>query len=305
MTNSDDVARDTLRFGVSLIPDLDIAKLRAHAQAAEEGNLDLVGVQDHPYASAFLDTFVVLGQLLAATRTISVFPDVANLPLRPPAVLAKTAAALDVVSGGRFELALGAGGYWAAIARMGVPRRSSREANHALREAIELIRALWAGDAAPVRMAGAHYSLAGVPAGPAPAHRIEIWTGAQGPNALALTGEVADGWAAPIAAYLPYEKWGEANRLIDEAAVAAGRDPASVRRIAQVVGTITTTKGRPSLADGAAPVRATAGQWAEVLARLATEQPFTSFVFWPEEETAGQITAFAREVVPETRRLLA
>jgi len=44
--------------------------------------------------------------------------------------------------------------------------------------------------------------------------------------------------------------------------------------------------------------------WAEVLARLGTEQPFTSFVFWPEHETTDQITAFAGEVVPEVRRLL-
>lgn len=304
MTKTLAVARDTLRFGVSLIPDLDVPAVRARAMAAEEGGLDLVGVQDHPYVPAYLDTFVVLGELLAATRKISVFPDVANLPLRPPAVLAKTAAALDVVSGGRFELALGAGGYWDAITRMGVPRRTPREANTALREAITIMRALWAADAAPVEVTGEHYSLAGVPAGPPPAHPIEIWTGAQGPKALALTGEIADGWAAPIAAYLPYEKWGEAHRLIDEAAVAAGRDPASVRRIAQVVGTITTAKGRPRLDEGAAPVRGTAAEWAAVLARLGTEQPFTSFVFWPERETTGQITAFAREVVPETRRLL-
>lgn len=298
------MTESAVRFGVSLIPDVDIAAVRARAVAAEEGGLDLVGVQDHPYVPTYLDTFVVLGHLLAATRTIRVFPDVANLPLRPPALLAKTAAALDLVSGGRFELALGAGGYWDAITRLGVPRRTSAEANAALREAIAVLRALWADGGAPVELAGEYYPLAGAPAGPAPAHPIEIWTGAQGPKALGLTGEIADGWAAPIAAYLPYEKWAEANRLIDEAAVTAGRDPASVRRIAQVVGTITAERGRPRLDTGAAPVRGTAAEWADLLARLGTEQPFTSFVFWPEQETTGQIAAFAGEVVPETRRLL-
>ncbi|MEU8632100.1 LLM class flavin-dependent oxidoreductase [Amycolatopsis sp. NPDC048633] len=292
------------RFGISLTPTTDMAGLHVAASAAEEGGLDLLGIQDHPYVPAYLDTFVVLGQLLAATRKIRVFPNVANLPLRPPAVLAKTAAALDVVSGGRFELALGAGGYWDAITRMGVPRRSPREANAALREAITVLRALWADSAAPVRLAGEYYPIAGAHPGPVPAHPIEIWTGAQGPNALALTGEVADGWAAPIAAYLPYEKWGQANRLIDEAAEAAGRDPASVRRIAQVVGTVTTMKGQLRIGSGADPVRGTAGQWAEVLAHLGTEMPFTSFVFWPEHESVEQIAAFAGEVVPEARRLL-
>ena len=291
-------------FGVSLLPTTDVAANRAFALAAEDGGLDLIGIQDHPYVPDFLDTFVLAGDLLARTRRISVFPDVANLPLRPPAMLAKTAAALDLVSGGRVELALGAGGYWEAITRLGVPRRSPGEANAALREAITIMRALWAEGSAPVRFDGEFYSVTGLPPGPAPAHPIEIWTGAQGPKALGLTGAIADGWAAPIASYLPYEKWAEANRLIDEAAEQAGRDPASIRRIAQVVGTITDAPGRPRMDSGAEPVRATAEQWAEVLTGLATGMPFTSFVFWPEQQSTAQVTTFAQEVVPHTRRLL-
>ncbi|WP_217428487.1 LLM class flavin-dependent oxidoreductase [Microlunatus speluncae] len=296
--------RDELRFGVSLVPTTDVTANRAFAAAADDGGLDLIGIQDHPYVSDYLDTFVVAGDVLARTRRISVFPDVANLPLRPPAVLAKTAAALDLSSGGRFELALGAGGYWDAITRMGVPRRTPGQANAALGEAIALIRALWAEDSRPVRLAGDHYSVAGLTPGPAPAHPIEIWTGAQGPKALALTGAVADGWAAPIPSYLPYEKWGEANRLIDEAATAAGRDLGSVRRIAQVVGTITAAPGWPSLDRGAEPVRGTVTQWADALTRLATDHQFTGFVFWPERQSVDQVTAFAAEVVPEVRRRL-
>ncbi|MCE7002384.1 LLM class flavin-dependent oxidoreductase [Kibdelosporangium philippinense] len=296
--------RDGLSFGVSIAPSTDVASNRALAVAADEGGLDLIGIQDHPYVSDFLDTFVVAGDLLAATQNISVFPDVANLPLRPPAVLAKTAAALDIVSGGRFELALGAGGYWDAITRMGVPRRSPGEANVALREAIAVLRALWAQGSAPVRLNGEYYSIAGARPGPVPAHPIEIWTGSQGPKALALTGAIADGWAAPLAQYLAYEKWAEANRIIDEAAAAAGRTPSEVRRIAQVVGTITETPGTLRVTNGAEPVRATAGQWAEFLARLGTEQPFTTFVFWPERPSTDQVTAFAREVAPEVVRLL-
>ena len=56
-----------------------------------------------------------MSAILATTTSLRVFPDVANLPLRPPAVLAKTAATLDVLSGGRFELGFGAGGFWDAI----------------------------------------------------------------------------------------------------------------------------------------------------------------------------------------------
>ena len=93
-------------------------------RAADEGGLQLVGVQDHPYQRRFLDTFSLIATLLAETRRISFFTDVANLPLRPPAVMAKAAASLDVLSGGRFELGLGAGGFQDGIAGMGGPRRS-------------------------------------------------------------------------------------------------------------------------------------------------------------------------------------
>src|SRR5689334_6461698 len=68
--------------------------------------LDLVGIQDHPYQRRYLDTGMLMATVLARTERITVFSDVANLPLRPPAVMAKAAASLDVLSGGRFELGL-------------------------------------------------------------------------------------------------------------------------------------------------------------------------------------------------------
>ncbi|WP_326834835.1 LLM class flavin-dependent oxidoreductase [Amycolatopsis rhabdoformis] len=296
--------RDDLLFGVALTPTVDVAANRAFAAAAEHGGLDLLGIQDAPFAPDRLDTLVLAGDLLAATSKITVFPDVASLPLRPPALLAKTAAALDLVSGGRFELARGAGGYWDAITRLGVPRRSPRESNAALAEAVTVLRALWQHDGAPIEFEGEYYSLAGASPGPAPAHPIEIWVGAQGPKALALTGRIADGWAAPIASYLPYEKWPDAHRLLDEAAIAAGRDPAAVRRIAHLVGTITEAPGAPRIEQGVDPVRGTASEWAELLAKLGSELPFTGFVFLPEDNSSSQVGAFAGDVVPEVRRLL-
>lgn len=289
-----------LTFGFSLVPTLDLGAHRELAAAAEESGLGLLGIQDHPYVPDYLDTFVLAGALLAATSRISVFPDVANLPLRPPAMLAKAAAALDIASGGRFELALGAGGYWDAIVRMGVERRSHAEANAALEEAIAILRAVW-GTGPPIHARGAHYTVDGLPPGPVPAHPIEIWTGAQGPKALALTGRIADGWAAPIPSYLPYEQWPAANAILDEAAVAAGRHPGDVRRIVQIVGHITDRPGDVRAERGAAPIRGDAEQWAALLSRLAAEQPFTGFVFWPEHQTVDQVVRFGRDVAPLVR----
>jgi alkanesulfonate monooxygenase SsuD/methylene tetrahydromethanopterin reductase-like flavin-dependent oxidoreductase (luciferase family) len=163
------------------------------------------------------------------------------------------------------------------------------------------MRALWSSDTQRIHLPGKYYTVDGVRPGPAPAHPIEIWSGAVGPKALRLTGELFDGWAAPIPSYLPYEKWPEANRILDDAALAAGRQPTDVRRIAQIVGTITDQAGDVQAETGAAPIRGNAGQWAELLTRLATEQPYTSFVFWPEEQTIDQVTRFARDVAPKVR----
>src|SRR5690242_4076423 len=101
-----DHGRD-LRFGYFLIPNADDPLLAMAAQVERLG-LDYVAVQDHPYQRRFVDTWTLLSMIAARTTQLRVFPDVANLALRPPAVLAKAAASLDVLSGGRVELGLGA-----------------------------------------------------------------------------------------------------------------------------------------------------------------------------------------------------
>ena len=66
-----------------------------------------------------------------------------NLPLRPPAVVARAVASLDILWGGRVELGLGAGAFWDAIAGDGRPAAQPGQAVDALEEAIDIIRALW------------------------------------------------------------------------------------------------------------------------------------------------------------------
>ena len=149
-----------LRFGVFPTPEAGkLDEVLALARVADEENLEYVGIQDHPYQRRFLDTWMLMATVLAKTERVSVFPDVANLPLRPPAVLAKSAASLDVLSDGRFELGLGAGSFWEAVEAMGGPRRSPGEAVDALVEAIEVIRLMWS-DQRSVRFDGRYYRLA-------------------------------------------------------------------------------------------------------------------------------------------------
>ena len=166
-----------LEFGISIVPASADAELaRVLARRADELGLDLVGIQDHPYQWRFLDTWSLIADLLARTERIRFFPDVANLPLRGPAMIAKQAASLDALSGGRFELGLGAGSFWEAIGAMGGPVRSGREALESLEEAIRIIRAFWSGERT-IGVAGRHYSVRGLHPGPPPAHPIGIWRG--------------------------------------------------------------------------------------------------------------------------------
>src|ERR671924_1856599 len=109
-----------LLFGTFVTP---VAQPAMHAVelavVADRAGLDLVTFQDHPYQSAFHDTWTLLSFVASRTQHIHLSPNVLNLPLRQPAVLARSAASLDLLSGGRFELGIGAGGVWDAIEAMG------------------------------------------------------------------------------------------------------------------------------------------------------------------------------------------
>ena len=217
-----------VRFGVFVVPEATERPLQ-QAAIADELGFDIIGVQDHPYQRRFFDTWTLLTAMAMRTEHITVFPDVANLPLRPPAVLAKAAATLDLLSGGRIELGLGAGGFWDAIKAYGGPIRTPGESVSALEEAIQVIRLMWSGRHG-IRFDGRFYPLAGAHSGPVPAHAIGVWLGGYKPRMLSLVGTLADGWV-PSYGYLKEPDLLECNRRIDEAATAAGRDPRSIRRV--------------------------------------------------------------------------
>lgn len=285
-----------LEFGASVEPLADPPDWAARvAVAADRAGLDLVGIQDHPYQRRFLDTWTLISTLVPVTERVRFFPDVANLPLRPPAMLAKAAASLDVLSGGRIEMGLGAGAFWEAVVAMGGPKRSPGEAVRATEEAIEVMRLVWSEERS-LRFDGEFYSLAGMRPGPPPLHPIGIWLGAYGPRMLRLVGRLADGWA-PSLGYTPPEKLSEMQGRIDAAAAEAGREPEEIRRAYNVAGRI--GEGRRGLLDGPAE------HWVEELARLAVELGMDTFIYWPSEDHVRQVELFAGEVVPAVREAVA
>src|SRR6266550_9353216 len=217
-----------VRFGVFITPEATDRPVRQAALADELG-FDIAGVQDHPYQRRFYDTWTLLTAMAMRTQRIALFPDVANLPLRPPAMLAKAAATLDLLSGGRLELGLGAGGFWNGIKAWDGPARTPGESVSAVEEAVQVIRLLWSGQHG-IKFEGNYYRLAGAHSGPVPAHAIGIWLGAYRPRMLSIVGRLADGWV-PSYGYVKKPDLLEGNRRIDEAAVAAGRDPRAIRRV--------------------------------------------------------------------------
>ena len=286
-----DYGRD-LEFGVSVEPLADPPDWAARvAKAADRAGLDLVGIQDHPYQRRFLDTLTLISTLVPITERVRFFPDVANLPLRPPAMLAKAAASLDVLSGGRVEMGLGAGAFWDAVVGMGGPRRSPGEAVRSVEEAIEVMRLVWS-DERSLRFDGEIYSLKGMRPGPRPVHDIGIWVGAYGPRMLKLIGKLADGWV-PSLGYAPPGRLHEMNRRIDEGAAEAGRAPKEIRRAYNLSGSI-GAGGERSL-DG--PV----SKWVETLTGFALEHGMDTFIYWPSQDHERQVEVFANEVVPAVR----
>jgi alkanesulfonate monooxygenase SsuD/methylene tetrahydromethanopterin reductase-like flavin-dependent oxidoreductase (luciferase family) len=287
-----DLGRE-LTFGWFLVPDAS-APLVTLARDCEARGLDWLGIQDHPYQRRFVDTWALMGVVLGATARIGVFPDVACLPLRPPALMAKTAASLDLLSGGRFELGMGAGAFWDAIEAYGGPRRTPGAALAALDEAIEVIRKVWSGER-NLRFAGTHYSLAGAQSGPVPAHDLGIWLGVYGPRALRLCGRVADGWVPSFRGEVA--ALADMTALLDNAAAEAGRDPSELRRVLNVNGTL-----RAAGAGSGGPLDGPVEQWVDELADLALSLGFDTFVFGGDP---ASMPTFAEEVAPAARAQVA
>lgn len=284
-------------FGTFVTPSAaDPAKVVDLAVLADREGLDLVTFQDHPYQPSFLDTWTLMSYAAARTERITLSGNVLNLPLRPPAVLARAAASLDLLSGGRFELGIGAGGFWDAMVGMGSRRLTAGQSVKALREGIEIIRDLWDTEArGGVRYDGEFYTISGAKRGPAPAHDIGMWIGAYGPKMLALTGSHGDGWL-PSLAYLKKgpEQLREMNEMIDAGAEKAGRRPEAVRRLLNIHGRFSPQSR--GLLDGPAE------QWAEELTWLAQEFGISGFILATDDETTTRI--FANEVAPATRNML-
>lgn len=175
----------------------------AVAKAAEAAGFDAMGFTDHPAPTQrwldagghdSLDPFVAMGFAAAHTRTLRFIPNVVVLPYRNPFVVAKSGATLDLLSGGRFTLAVGVGYLKGEFAALGV---DFDERTALVEESLDVIRAIWTGD--DVSFEGRHFSARGITAHPRPTSCPPIWIGGNTGKARQRAATRGDGWA-PFAA---------------------------------------------------------------------------------------------------------
>lgn len=280
------------------------------AQAAEAAGFTSVAFADRPH-DPIMDGWTLSTAVAARTERIRVWHTTLNVPYRFPAVLAKEAATLDRVSGGRLDLCLGAGGEGnrPLYDSIGVPLAAPAERLSDLEDAIAIIRGLWSHDRFSYQ--GRRYQVQDAVGEPKPLQTpIPIWIGARLPRSLRMTGRLADGFIKNMG-------WGSVdelagmNRVIDASAERAGRDPRAIRRIINGRGYLARDRGdadavRARLAETPGGVAGLVGTAAEILdlVRAYRQAGVDTFnVRFEPSEAREQIERIGAEVIPEVATL--
>jgi alkanesulfonate monooxygenase SsuD/methylene tetrahydromethanopterin reductase-like flavin-dependent oxidoreductase (luciferase family) len=297
-------------FGINITPSASGADNAFEiAKTSDNLSIDLISVQDHPYNGSFFDTWTLITALAMSTKNIHFMTNVADIPLRHPPLLAKSAATLDILTNGRVELGVGAGAFWKAIMGYGGPSRTPAEAIGALEEAIQIMRLIWNIDGGNHRATfnGRFYRLDRAQTGPRPSHSIRIWLGAYGPKMLRLTGRLGDGWT-PSYGYAPPAQIPKMQQTIDQSLTETGRKSNEVRRNYNLAGIVLESNTKKASQQGSMmnseQDRLLVGSvdfWIDTIIKFYNELQMDTFTFWPANESSEQVELFAKKVVPKVK----
>jgi probable F420-dependent oxidoreductase len=215
----------------------DVGAVRAYGQGVEELGFAHLLAYDHvlgadpavhapwrgPYdlATTFHEPFVMFGYLAGVTTTLELVTGIIILPQRQTALVAKQAAEVDLLAGGRFRLGVGLG--WNAVEYEALGQRFDQRGRR-LTEQIGLLRRLWTE--ASVTHDGEFDTITGAGLAPPPVQRpIPVWIGGSSDAAYRRIGRLADGWFPQLR---PGDDLAHALAVIAAAAEEAGRDPAAI-----------------------------------------------------------------------------
>jgi alkanesulfonate monooxygenase SsuD/methylene tetrahydromethanopterin reductase-like flavin-dependent oxidoreductase (luciferase family) len=226
-------------FGVLLFPNVAWSTLIDRCERAEELGFRSLWIDDHganPQAprSHWFEAFTALAGMATCTRRILLGPLVSNVILRHPVLLARQAATIENMSGGRLQLGLGAGYAHTDHEMLGMPPWSATERAERFGEAVALIDALLRAES--VDHAGKHYQVHDVRLRPAPVQRPRppLCVAAHRRSSLRLVAQHGDiwssfgGWGLTSPQLLTITK--ERSATLDEFCAELGRDPAGIRR---------------------------------------------------------------------------
>ncbi|MDQ3957129.1 MAG: LLM class flavin-dependent oxidoreductase [Actinomycetota bacterium] len=264
------------------------------ARRAEALGFDFVSASDHPCGTnPTYETWTMLSWIAASTTRLKVATRVLGVPYRPPAMVAKMAATLDGLSGGRLILGMGGGYSDDEFRAFGLRVPSPRDKIEGLEEAARIARGLWSQRR--FTFDGKHYATAAAELEPKPAHHIPIWLGTFGRRSLEVTGRVADGWIPTLEMATPEQVPAMRERVFS-AARAVGRDPATLTLVYNVDVRVGERRDpNPHVVSGPA------GAVAETLAGFV-ELGFTGMNLIPAGPDAGeQVELLGRDVVPAVR----
>lgn len=270
---------------------------------ADRDGLDLFALADHPYLADRLDAYATLAFLLGRTSRITGVVTVSN-PARPAPLLARTLSALSALSGSRVVFGVGAGGLWDEIAKLGVPHLGPGAAVREMEETIRVVRAL-SGGGELVTFDGEFYRVSGL--APAAPPAPPVWTGSVGHKSLEVTGRLADGWVPSRGSDWLSQVYREGRPVIDEAAAAAGRDPASVISVYNFGGRITADPLPATRDDDGRWIGGSPAQWVAELTSAVLEHDAGGFLYRCTDDTPAHVALarWAQEIVPAVREAVA
>ena len=220
---------NSIRFGLNP-RGLPYDRIVAVAQAAEAAGFQNISFSDRPPENN-LEGWTLATAVALQTSRIRVTHSTLNVPFRNPALLSKMATALDAITGGdRLILTLGAGGQPAHFTSYGLEFGAPGERVDGLIDTIEILRGTWANE--QFTYAGKRYSVEEASVTPKPVNgTIPIFIGSSGPRMLRLAGRTADGWIRNGGWPDDLDAYRGQVSTMEEAANAAGRDPATVHRV--------------------------------------------------------------------------
>ncbi len=232
-----------MQFGVHIGPqNTSVAELRKLWKWLDASGIDWISLWDHLYETPpaggtmeHHEAFSMLGALAADTSRARIGCLVFCSQYRNPGVLIKGAVSVDHISGGRFEMGMGSGWHDEEARAFGVNFPPLGERMKTLEALLQAVTAWRRGER--VTMSSDGVVLNDAAANPKPLGRFPIWLGGTGKKkTLRMAGAYADGWNAP---YVPPSEYAELNKILDDWAEKAGRDPSSIERSINLMWAVT------------------------------------------------------------------